>query len=285
MDLANFVRAYIEQPFPLWEFGITEKLVDNKWTELRKLNLLSLSDYSTARSYISSTLPLKNRYPIYDKHKRDTIYLEAPSFDTLFDFYQEHGLEPFSEPELEANAVLPKLMGAIALFDLVRPSFDCITKLVRSIQILKAEDEEIDISYSHPKIPFSIFISTCHDDSLISNIRVAESILHEAMHLKLTFIESILPLIKTNVKGLFFSPWRDEKRPAQGVLHGLFVFRAVLDFLNALNILPESDEVNLYIEYRKKQIVYEFAQINSFFSCPDLTECGAILTKNLLSLK
>lgn len=152
----------------------------------------------------------------------------------LQSFYDEHGLDLLTESEIEADGALMKFKKAISILHLIEPAYDSITDLVRSIHILKQPDAEIDVSYSHPQIPFSIFVSVCADDSTISNLRVVESILHEAMHLKLTLIENIVPLIKQDSCLLSYSPWRDEHRPTRGVLHGMFVFKVIKDFYEFL---------------------------------------------------
>ena len=284
MDLMNSVKDYVNQPFPLWECVITERLVEKKWEDLKKNKIADLNDYTTVRAFEDPNAPIGTRFPISIPNYKDSeiIYLEVSAFDRLNNFYQEHGLELYTELELEENAVMAKLANAMKMFSPVESVSLCITKLVRSIQILKQEDSEIDMSYSHPKIPFSIFLSVCPDSSPLSCLRIAESILHEAMHLKLTLIENVLPLIQPGATGLFFSPWREEKRPAQGVIHGLFVFRAVWDYLNLIAQAFESDQVLDHIYTRKEQIAFEFEQIRDFTSCPDLTEPGAILAQNLL---
>jgi len=284
MSLVDIVHNYIKQPYPLWEYDVNEVLVQQKWIDLRKHSISDLNDYSTARCIHNYTVPLGIRFPISCNLENETIYLETPSLDYLQHFYDKHGLYPYSEYEIETNAVLSKLKSAIAVFDLVKPAYTCIAKLVRSIQVLKQDDVEIDISYSHPKIPFSIFVSVCQDSSPLSSLRVAESILHEAMHLKLTLLENVVQLVKPNTGNLFFSPWRDEKRPAQGVLHGLFVFRAILDFFGELGNNPNSEIMTNHLNNRNEQIAHEINLLKDFHSCPDLTKDGATLTKNLLPL-
>jgi HEXXH motif-containing protein len=163
----------------------------------------------------------------------------------------------------------------------VRPVLDDVLTLVRSIQVLQSEDDEIDVSYSHPGIAFSIFVSLCKDISPLSDLRVAESILHEAMHLKLTLIEKIVPLVKVDTGNRYYSPWREELRPARGVLHGMFVFRTILDFFRGLGV-PEGEGIAGYLTFRKEQIIHELRQLRGFYTCPDFTPDGAILTENLL---
>lgn len=48
-----------------------------------------------------------------------------------------------------------------------------------------------DVSHSTPVLPLSIFVSVPGADERHAELRLAESIIHEAMHLQLTFIESL----------------------------------------------------------------------------------------------
>lgn len=285
MDFKDIIYDYIEQPYPLWESLVTDKLAEFQWKEDEILAFIRHENYSIAKCLDVNFHTLTNKLPIYNSNNNnENIYLEAPSKD-LLSFYEKHGLNPCPENELDKEKAITKIKSAILLFDLVKPADECIKKLVRSICILKQENPEIDISYSHPKVPFSIFVSLCADNSPLSNLRVAESILHEAMHLKLSLIEKVKPLIKSSANNLFFSPWREEKRPAQGILHGLFVFRAIYDFY--LNIshqhkYDDDDHVLKFLTYRLEDIRSEINSINDFFANPDLLPEGKILATRLL---
>jgi HEXXH motif-containing protein len=280
MELATQIHKFIEYPFPLWETNLTKLLIQHKWSDLQKHGLDGPVDYSTPRVW------LKN--PVIEQSKRIAVannntFLEMPSFYLLKSFYDEHGLEPLTEKEIEANAVLQKLGGAMSILKYLKSACDCITILVHSIQVLQQPVAEIDVSYSHPEIPFSIFLSVCEDESTISNLRVAESILHEAMHLKLTLIENIVSLVKSD-NNLYYSPWRDEERPVRGVLHGLFVFRAIYKFYSELNKSDKLGNVGNYFNLRKEQLENEISSLKGFPQSLGLTDYGAILATNLLPL-
>lgn len=282
MSLVDLVYNFLNQPYPLWEYALTEKLVQDKRDQLKKDQFLEIKNYSTARCLINSSVPQEIRLPIVVTPDDEIVYLENPSFDLMAYFYQEHGLIPLTAQEFELNGALSKLNSAMAMLTLVNPVHSCITKLVRSIQLLKQDDVEIDISYSHPKIPFSIFVSVCEDNSTISNLRVAESILHEAMHLKLTLIENVVPLVKPFTGNLYYSPWRDEDRPAQGVLHGLFVFRAILDYFLIIANLNYSQEVDKFVADRIESLKSEIRTLHEFSDCTDLSKQGSLLVFNLI---
>jgi HEXXH motif-containing protein len=281
LNNTSFIKEYIKNPFPLWGCEVTEVLIAIKWDELRKSFLLDSNEYSTENAYKKTSNPIGDRFTLLNPENQNLTYLESPSFEGLRDFYQQHGLEPYSTIEIKSNEVLTKLNSALALLNVTSPLLKCVGILVRAIQVLKSSDPEIDISYSHPDIPFSIFVSICNDDSIISNLRVAESIVHEAMHLKLSLLENAIPLVKPNATGLFYSPWREEKRPAQGVLHGLFVFRAILDFLYAFE-RTYPNQGNDYLFIRKETINKEISQLKSLAFCEDLTKDGQELASRLL---
>ena len=283
MQLVEPIFEFIEQPFPVWENELTEMLVKKKWKELIDSGLYNEHDYSTAKIILNTNVPKPRKVPLTKSHK-EVVSLEAPSFDILQSFYEEHGLEPLSEGELELNTAIPKLKSAINIIELVTPAFLSVTKLVRSIQVLRQEDNEIDISYSHPKIPFSIFVTVCQDDSVVSSLRVAESILHESMHLKLTLIEDVLPLVKQKPIELFYSPWRNEERPIRGVLHGLFVFRAIYDYYSTI-IKNAKNETYNFLSHRLADIRFEINTLKKFPEVRDLTDQGKKLAYNLIDFK
>lgn len=277
MDSQKIIQDYLEKPLPLWENEITQLLVTQKWTELAKQSQIVPSTYTIAGCVI------KNKENVTEDNlslaTNSYIKIALPSND-LNGFYEEHGIEPMDNTTVKSSDEIAKVITALNILKYIEPAHDFILKIVKSVQLIKAEYSETDISYSHPEIPFSIFFSVCEEVSIISDLRVAESILHEAMHLKLTLIEDIVPLIVPNAKGLYFSPWRDEPRPARGVLHGLFVFKALLDFFKAIMETNVAEKV--YIQSRINQIKEDLFQLKNFVSCPDLTKDGAILTANLL---
>ncbi|MES2381258.1 MAG: HEXXH motif-containing putative peptide modification protein [Bacteroidota bacterium] len=281
MSIDKTVQNFLAQPIPLWENTATEYVVNQAWDKLKTQGISNPDEYTTARIINDSAIAIGNRIEIIKDEKGLPIYMEAPSADRLGVFYDGHGLVP--DYEIETGTQLNKLKEAIDTLAQVQPVFSCVATLVRCIQVLKQDDAEIDLSYSSPKIPFTVFVSVCADDSIITNLRVAESILHEAMHLKLTLIEDITPLLLLDTGNRYFSPWRDEKRPARGVLHGLFVFKAILDFYKEIRpIYTQNDEVISYLDFRIKSIRSEINSLADFPSNPDLTEYGEMIAFNIV---
>lgn len=128
---------------------------------------------------------------------------------------------------------------------------------IRGISLLDA-DEAYDITHSEPRWPEWIFISCPGNPGEVSALRAAENVVHEAMHLQLTRAESLSPLV-ANEKATLPSPWKQEPRQLQGILHGLYVFRCIASFLK--EVVPDSAEGADYIGGRRAQIAEEIASI------------------------
>jgi HEXXH motif-containing protein len=270
MDLERQCLGFINAPFPLWEVRLTTDLVRNKW---RQLNL-NPSNYNTTNIW--------HQKELMNFNQPNQFFLEDADFIHLATFYIENGLEPMRAEEIAFSRAKEKLHKATTVLNLVPECVQCVTMLVKAIQVLKQPAPEFDVSYSHPDIPFTIFVSVDVEDTAVATLRLAESILHEAMHLKLTLIEQICPLIQPGTNAKFFSPWRNEKRPVNGVLHGLFVFKAINDFYKMVLQLISSFEEQDFCTWRMEEIEKEFSLIKSLPANLGLTPAGASLSAYLL---
>ena len=118
------------------------------------------------------------------------------------------------------------LIGEISI-----PLFYSTRALLRSIHIVESVAPDSDVSFSLPHFPHSIFLSIPPSDNSDAVPRLAESIIHEVMHLQLSLVERIYPLTLHNADlEHAYSPWLNIRRPIDGIIHGLFVFRALEDF-------------------------------------------------------
>lgn len=148
---------------------------------------------------------------------------------------------------------------------------DAVGQVVRSAHPLVAARDH-DVSHSNPDLPFSIFVSVPRADEQNAAIRLTESMMHEAMHLQLSLIETVVPIVEPNATS-GFSPWQQRERPAQGLLHGLYVFAIIFQAFDALaRTLPS---VSAYCTDRRLQITSE---VRALTSTPrGLTAFGASL--------
>jgi len=252
--LSELIADFVGKPGILWNNEIARELATNKLKTF-------VTDYSLTRSILKDDQVSENSLPLFEGENQTVLALPS---DKLRFFFEDHGLEMLSEIDFPEPA--------LSVF---------ISQIVRSIQLLKAWDPETDVSYSHPEVPFSIFISLCENNSINSGLRVAESILHESMHLYLTLIEGVVPLVNNDLKSVYYSPWREEERPVRGVLHGIFVFKAVSDFYHLLFPKVNDEIAKKYLLRRQKQISDELLLVKNFYNSPGLTELGKQLAFKL----
>lgn len=282
MSASAIIRAYLKHPFPIWDEALTLSLVNDRWRTLAEDTQWTPRNYNTAGYllYDFSISPMRTAIPSGIKNKK--IYVESSSFDYIGDFYNKTALHPYLEEQLNISKITTSFQEALQLLEYVAPSSNCIHALVRSIVVLAPDNPDTDTSYSHPDIPFSIFVSYSEQPSDNSAIRLLESIFHEAMHLLLSLIEHHVPLVKScGETELHYSPWRDEPRPTSGILHGLFVFRAIYELFSELTAHTKSTSLEDYMDKRLKDIANEIKFLANFSSTTALTAIGAMFAKQL----
>ncbi|WP_447953549.1 cyclophane-forming radical SAM/SPASM peptide maturase YhhB [Sphingopyxis chilensis] len=78
------------------------------------------------------------------------------------------------------------------------------------------------VSFSDNAVPGALYVSITQSGGLIDAYDLADSLIHEYRHQKLYLFERQYPT--TQPGSLVFSPWREDLRPASGLLHAIFVF-------------------------------------------------------------
>lgn len=149
---------------------------------------------------------------------------------------------------------------------------------VAVVHLLRA-DPGYDVSHSEPRWRDRIFVSVPDRHDEVGALRLAEGVVHEALHLHLTELEAISPLVR-DLTGTLASPWRPEPRSYVGVLHGAFVFvglKAYFDIVTA----PSTSRANHHLDKRRAEIAKELAEIDLVALETGLTASGAALLSRL----
>ena len=186
------------------------------------------------------------------------------------------GLNLYEFDDLGGTSCLQILSDALTLVAQVPSLAQSIQMLVKSTHLLRPDAPTIDTSFSEPRLPFSIFVSVPPGRIEEDASRVAEAIVHEAMHLQLSLVERHVPLIgKPGIAA--FSPWRGEIRDASGLLHALYVFRVVFDWLGLMRA-----QLPLYATRRRHEIEKQVREVDWPCLRPALSPAGTTLVDRLL---
>ena len=188
----------------------------------------------------------------------------------------------FIDAHKVVGTVAGQLEEALYLLNLVPTVWPTVCTLVRSLHIIDPGGDETDVSFSDPTVPFSIFVSVPGIWSEEAALRVAEAILHEAMHLHLTLVDRVVPLVLPQ-QLMYYSPWRDEERDSEGMLQALYVFGVIRSYLMSIPV-QRTKTVNDYVVDRIAQISRQMEQARDFRGSDELTPDGTALVARLLDL-
>jgi HEXXH motif-containing protein len=269
-----------------WFPELTADLVESGWQNLSHRAGLSPKNYGTARAIgLNPNIPRKivARLSLFSDSDNPYRDLQVEILDSEFAYsYEEAGVRFYTAVEIDAANILSQLREAITLLNRIPTLFATVAALVRSIHLLDPADDAYDVSFSEPNIPFSIFVSVPQSNHVTNPLRIAEAIIHEAMHLQLTLVEKYIPLvIKTQKK--IFSPWRGEYRSIRGILHALYVFRVIDRFLEILLAMKSySYEEVEYIQGRRYEIDEQINKTQTLRGHPELTLVGACFVDRLM---
>ena len=157
-----------------------------------------------------------------------------------------------------------------------------VTSTVAGIAPLSNVEDAFDVSHSEPWLENTILLSFPPRGPL-TGLRLAEGVVHEAMHICLSKYEEFMPLVKS--LDLMFSPWRSAPRETGGVLHGLYVFSCVGQFIQQLLAIGELSIIERkHACGRLREIDRDIAKINDEQLVGNLTTEGRALANALLNI-
>jgi HEXXH motif-containing protein len=286
-DLVVRVRAALtDTNTPPWFPDLTSDLAESGWHELSRTLNLTPASYGTARVMLQNpegirrvVVPLNT--PLSDEGRRDAIPVELLPAD-LARRCAGPDVRFFEAEEILNAGVFGRVEEALAVLGSVPTILPTVSALVRALHLIDTADDEIDVSFSEPTLPFSAFVSVPGPEAVAGPLRIAEALLHEAMHLQLTLMEAVVPLV-TSSDRTYFSPWRNEYRTAQGVLHALYVFRVIDAFFGKLPFEdPALARYQIEASERRATIAEQVREISDFRQCADLTSDGAAFVGRLI---
>ena len=286
IDTKEYVRITLKnEAEPLWFPRLTEPVTRVAWERLHRDIGLNPKSYSTTRLLLRDP-KAEHEIVAYCKprseQEKDGTLGGIPVESLAADLVRQ-----ITDSEVQlldscsaSGIVAHQLDEALSLLDLVPTLRPTVCRLVKALHVIEPGDNDTDVSFSDPAVPFSIFVSVPPTASETGTLRVAEAILHEAMHLHLTLIAQIVPLVEPRGR-MRYSPWRGEERDSEGILQALYVFSVIRSFFAMLPRSP-SYECGDHASDRMQQIDSQIRQAKDFRGCEELTPPGAALVARLL---
>lgn len=154
--------------------------------------------------------------------------------------------------EIDEEADLSSCQTAVsAAVDLIEMSVSAIYRRIVQRKLwlipLRSVASDVHRSFSSPDLLRAVFMSMNG-----KTWQLAEAIVHEFSHTELNTYSCLGPLTSDS-DTLFYSPWRPDPRPMNGLLHALFVFCEVWLFLERVRPEAETAEQNIIAT---RQVLY-----------------------------
>ena len=221
-----------------------------------------LSDLPSADTVLLKAIPVEN----------DRLLRCEAASPALVSFCLERGIKLADNVYAEQATKLLEI--ALSVIKPLPFLWTAVSELVWCCHVVLAPADDYDVSFSDPGIPFSVFISAPAQHDRLAVLRVAENLVHEAMHLQLTLFEDLCPLIDSDSRWSMYSPWKQEQRPAQGILHGLYVFYVLRwMWLEISQVTHRSTDRDFALR-RILEIDGEIDAVRALEDSPALTEGG-----------
>ena len=239
---------------------------------LLRLHGLTRETYSTQRFLSGSPHRNTSVLRTIPVARGNLLLCEEHSIE-LLRYAEGKGLRLANEAEADRATALIEA----ALLEVVEPHpflWSAVSELAWRCNIVLTSDDHYDVSFSDPAIPFSIFVSAPVRNDRSSILRVAENLIHETMHLQLTLFEDLFPLVDTASNWSMYSPWKQQKRPAQGILHGLYVFCVLRWMWRQISETTQNRTDQDFALRRISEIDEEVSAVRALEESPALTEEG-----------
>jgi HEXXH motif-containing protein len=110
---------------------------------------------------------------------------------------------------------------------------DRISATISWYVAIDTADPQVHCSFTSPQLKGVIFLSHTEIDLVL-----AEAIVHEFGHTELNTVMDTETLSCEDAAERFYSPWRTDPRPLSGLIHALYVFSGVLEFLGQVAARP-----------------------------------------------
>ena len=292
METSVTVEAYVRASLcneaePLWFPRLSEPLALIVWNQLQRQVGLNPNTYSTTRLILQDPQVDHQIFAYCKPHSGGKKYGSDGAIPV--ELLTPGVVRQITDSEVQLldthspiATVAHQLDEALSLLNLVPTVWPTVRQLVRALHVIDPGDDDTDVSFSDPSVPFSVFVSVPPIQSDIATLRIAEAILHESMHLNLSLLSRVVPLVWSRGK-TYYSPWRDEERDSEGIIQALYVFGVIRSFL-ATTPCWGSPEANRYVADRRAQIDSQMKQAEPFRVCDELTADGATLVARLLAV-
>jgi HEXXH motif-containing protein len=123
---------------------------------------------------------------------------------------------------------------------------------------LRSPDPCVHLSFSVPRLSGVIFLSQPTTEMRVPvSLKLAEVLVHEFAHNELHLHQESQQLYTEDPKERFYSPWRPDPRPLNGLLHGLYSFWHVAEFFRRAALLESTSHHHVHLRSAHQRVLQQ----------------------------
>lgn len=186
--------------------------------------------------------------------------------------------EYFDEIVIPDAAAFPQaISNALTIIDNVDAQLASrIGSVIRWYVPIRSPSSQVHCSFSSTRLKGIIFLS--HTNNTMA---LAEAIVHEFGHTQLNILMDTESLERSEPDKRFYSPWRTDPRPLSGLIHAVYVFSGVADFLARAGQTPTLARYSAHIEAQRLAIYHKLRLGLMQIPQEELTSLGCAITKDI----
>lgn len=195
-------------------------------------------------------------------------------------------VDPFRMPAVLQLAAAPELdpwrsafKGAWTLLDRNHPAVAADVAAMIKVIVPLTKPPYGQVSSSSAETFGAVALSQPHDPC-----GLAVTLAHEVQHTKLSALLNLVPLMRPDNGSVFYAPWREDPRPASGLLHGAYAYLGVTGFWRRQRqVIPKADAATRLLADSEFARWREGAALASrmLLSSGRLTENGTIFVRGM----
>jgi hypothetical protein len=208
----------------------------------------------------SNNLPVNMKIRKSDFESHPGIAILYEKCNSLFeeDYYKEINGDPIQALPLAEK--VDEALNEIKAIDVM-----LYRRFINLIDFVVPIGNYMDVhfsSFSSPMLKNCLFTSI-----YIDGVFLVESLIHEFSHCELHYLmDTILISTEEETVQNYYSPWRRDPRPINGIIHGVYVFHAVLEFYTKWKIAGPTkaieEKITIRIEIILAQLLMAVKQLD-----------------------
>ncbi|MFJ4819574.1 HEXXH motif domain-containing protein [Streptomyces sp. NPDC088801] len=171
-----------------------------------------------------ATLPQPASVRIRTRDGKLSLSVDLDDTTPYLDRYRHQRVEELSTRDLRKWS--ERVAGAWRILAQRHPdTAQAMSTSVQAIVPLRSDMAGSTVAATSPAVFGAIATSLAGDD-----LTFAETLVHEFQHLKLCAVLDLFPLVMAGGGALSYAPWREDPRPARGLLQGAYAYLGVTRF-------------------------------------------------------